>query len=194
MTEHTSDPRAFFRSLALALRPGTEVLMHHDNFFQPVGHHDHGLLFLNNQTWSIDPQGISCWKSAERCAASAGHRRRLLEEFPLVWSQASEATCDPSSCGCCNYFRRSRPWAHLLYGDDLLRTFPEPFFSNDLNRITPDQLKWYVQEAGFAILKERRTWVKNEVPPNLEYRFGRENLSTFTITLRARRSAHDHNG
>ena len=187
MTEHIGDPRAFFHALAAALSPGTEVLIHHDNYFQPVGHHDHGLLFLNERTWSIDPQGIACWKTSGRCAVSAEHRRKLLVDFPHLWSQMSETTCDPKSCSDCNYFRRSQPWAHLLYGDDFRRTFPESFFSDSLNRITPDQLKWLVQEAGFAILNKRRTWVTNEVPSNLECRFGRETLSTFTITIRAHR-------
>ena len=187
MTEHVTEPRAFLHNLAALLSSDTEVLLHHDNFFHPVGHHDHGLLFLNSKTWCIDPQGIVCWDKPQRCVASAEHRQHLLANFPQLWSQASESTRDPASCASCNYFRRSRPWAHLIYGDDLARTFPEAFFWNDLNRLTPDQLKWFAQEAGFSILHERRLWVANEVPPDLEFRFGKENLTTFTSTLRLRR-------
>ena len=187
MTEHVAEPRAFLHNLAEALPSGAEAFVEHDNFFQPVGHHDHGLLFLNDRTSIVEPQGIACWERPERCDASAEHRKNLIANSPLLWSETSEATRDPANCTGCNYYRRSQPWAHLVYGDQLLQTFPETFFSRRLNRIMPDQLKWFVQEAGFLILNESRSWVMNAVPNNLALRYGQENLSTFTIKLRLRK-------
>jgi Methyltransferase domain len=114
MSEHVSEPRTFFRHLASIVARGTEVFIQHDNFFQPVGHHDHGLLFLNPQSWKIEPQGVRCWETDRKCDASEEHRRALLATYPNLWSSASKATRNPADCTRCNYFRRSQPWSHLL--------------------------------------------------------------------------------
>jgi SAM-dependent methyltransferase len=188
MTEHISDPRQFFRDLFATLKRSAEAVIVHDNFFQPVGHHDHGMLFLNEESWTVEPLGTPCWSSVSRCAASMSHRAELLSKHPATWSADSESTKNPDNCGECNYFRRSVPWAHLTWQDELRRVFPEPFFQNQLNRLLPSQLKWFVQEAGFEIVNEHRTWITNETPTALQYQFGKENLATFTVTLRLRRS------
>jgi 2-polyprenyl-6-hydroxyphenyl methylase/3-demethylubiquinone-9 3-methyltransferase len=184
MTEHVHPFRDFVSSIFQCLRPGAQVLIHHDNYYQPVGHHDHGLLFLDGASWRIVPQGVQCWESLDRCAASEHHRKALGERFPWLWSDDSEGTRDPLDCSSCNYYRRSQPWAHLLYGRELHRTFPELWFRTNLNRLSPDQVLWDVQDAGFEVARAERTWVQNEAPESLVLEFGRHTLTTFTLTLR----------
>lgn len=187
VSEHIDGPKPLLRALHGRLRPRAEVLIHHDNYFQPAGHHDHGLVALNERTWCVEPRGVACWRQ-RCCDLSEDHRSELRAHWPQLWSEASEATRDPARCQDCNYFRRSQPWAHLKYGSDLRRTFPEVWFREQLNRLTPRQLTWDVQDAGFSILAERRSWVMNETPPDLVRAHGMEDLSTFTITLRLRRT------
>lgn len=185
MTEHVEDLKSFLADLHSRLRVGCELIVHHDNYFQPTGHHDHGLIAYSDATGGVEPQGVRCWEAPERCAASESHRQQLRTNLAWTWSDASEATMDPTHCTDCNYFRRSRPWAHLIYGRDLLRTFPEPWFRQHLNRLGPEQVAWDLQDVGFTILRDDRFWLNNDVPVELAAQFGRDNLLTFTITLRA---------
>jgi hypothetical protein len=187
MSEHVHGLKDFLIDLYARLRPGAQVVIHHDNYFQPVGHHDHGLIALDGATWIVEPVGKRCWESAQKCAASADHREKLATKFRRLWSAGSEATRDPLNCDGCNYFRRSQPWAHLIYGSDLRRTFPEDFFRTNLNRLSPAQVVWDVQDAGFAIVKEQRSWIMNPPPADLVRQYGADNLQTFTITLRLAR-------
>jgi SAM-dependent methyltransferase len=191
MTEHVSDARGFFYDLSRIVRPSTEIFVHHDNFYQPTGHHDHGFLFLNEKTWAIEPQGVQCWEMPEKCAASESHRASVGQRWPFLWSAASGATLNPARCKDCNYFRRSTPWAHLVYANDWRRTFPERWFCEQVNRITPKQLRWFIEEAGFVVNEERRTWIANAPPAGLLDQYAREDLTTFTYSLRARKCA-DH--
>jgi 2-polyprenyl-6-hydroxyphenyl methylase/3-demethylubiquinone-9 3-methyltransferase len=185
LTEHVADLRQFMHSLAALVGPETDVLIHHDNFFHPVGHHDHGLLSLDPQTFRIEPQGVDCWNASDKCSASAEHRAQLTAAVPYLWSARSEATRDPSACHRCNYYLRSQPWAHLR-AVDWQATFPEPFFSTELNRVTPDQLRWFAQEAGFDVVTERLSWAMNDLPADIEQRFGPELPRIFTVTMRLR--------
>ncbi|WP_343715726.1 class I SAM-dependent methyltransferase [Inquilinus sp.] len=182
MTEHVSDLRGLFRSLARCLRPGTEIFVHHDCYQHPVGHHDHQLLFLDEPSWSIKPQGVRCWEMPEKCGASAAHRGSLSA---YQWSAESEATRNPLRCDDCNYFRRSQPWAHLIYGNDYSRTFPEIWFRDELNRLTSSQVRWFAQEAGFSVTAEHRIMINNVPSDNLSALYGAAELRTFTYSMRA---------
>ncbi len=187
MTEHVTDLRTFLRTLAACIEPGTQILLHHGSYYQPVGHHDFGFLCLDEATWKIAPRGVRCWEAAARCAASASDRQRIAGENWFHWSDASEATRNPDDCAGCNYFRRSKPWAHLLYGDDYSRTFPEVWFRDQLNRATSSQVRWLAQEAGFSVIVEHKSYVMNEVPDDLASTHGAQELSTYDHTLRATR-------
>lgn len=186
MTEHVDEPRSFFRALAELARPDTEIHVHHDNFFQPTGHHDHGLISLDPESFSVVRRGPACWESNDKCEVSKDYRDWLCTHASQLWSRASEDTKNPTNCESCNYFRRSRPWAHLIYREHFQRTFPEPFFTTSLNRFTPEQILWAVEESGFETLKTERVWIMNPIPDELADRFGRETLATFTLTIRMR--------
>lgn len=185
VTEHVADLRGFFRSLTSCLARGTEATIHHGPYFQPVGHHDFNMLALNEETWVVEPVGVRCWESAT-CEESAEHRRAMFDTQPWQWSELSESTRDPTDCAGCNYYRRSQPWAHLLYGDDYSQTFPERWFRDDLNRLTTKQVRWFAQDAGLTVTHEVRSWVQNEIPYHLVSLYGAQEMSTFGYTLRAR--------
>lgn len=184
MSEHVMDFPGLLAQLHHELRPGAEILIHHDNYFSPTGSHDHGLVAFDPALWAARTQGPKCWETAEKCSASEARRSVLRQHWPELWGALSEATADPSDCTRCNYFRRSQPWAHLIYGDTLQHTFPEAFFKTALNRLTPSQVVWYALQAGFAIDKQSRVWIKNEPTEELALEFGRHCLMTFTLTLR----------
>lgn len=183
MTEHVVGLKSFLADLFERLSPGVQLIAQHDNYFHPLGHHDHGFLRLEDETAVIVSRAVPCWADAD-CGRSEQHRAGLLGELPWQWSAASEATRDPADCGSCNYFRRARPWAHLLYGDDLVDTFPEDWFRTELNRMSPSQVLWDVQDAGFGILRAERTWVMNETPDELVRLHGRETLNALALTVR----------
>jgi len=186
MTEHVVEIRSFLHELYEITGDRTQIFVHHDNFFQPVGHHDHDMLFLDNATWEIKPQGTSCWAHESRCALSDEHRSRLSEGR---WSAVSEASRDPSHCGDCNYFRRSQPWAHLIYADKFAETFPETVFHEAMNAVSARQLRLYAIMAGWEILAEERSWIANKPSDDLVAAYSIENLSTFTYSFRARKRA-----
>lgn len=188
MTEHVDEPRSFFRELARNVPAGTELFVHHDNYYQPVGHHDHGFLALDPGTGAVRPQGVACWDHAQKCRVSDEHRAQLAAERPWQWSPASEATRDPAHCDRCSYYRRSIPWAHLIYEAERREVWPEAFFSDALNAISAYELRKVVTDAGFKVTAEEKTWVMNEPPASLADRYGRETLVTFTVTLAALRA------
>lgn len=182
MTEHVYDLRAFFSDLSRLLEPGTEFFICHDNFYNPMGHHDHSFVNMD-ETWIVEGQGPKCWDAAEKCAVSAEFRKTAV-----AWSAKSDATRNPDNCLSCNYFRRSQPWAHLLYGAEFRRVFPEPVFRFELNCVTPQQLIWLLQENDFIITTEHRSWVVNSPSKELELNYGRHELTTFALTLRGYRA------
>jgi SAM-dependent methyltransferase len=188
MSEHVINLKGFLQNLHSRLRPGAELLIHHDNYFQPVGHHDHGLIALNESSWEIEAKGPKCWDVPQKCDASADRRAVLRKDWGLLWSEASEASKDPENCHRCNYYRRSQPWAHLIYGDELRRTFPESFFRTAINRLSPAQVRWDVQDADFSIVKEKYSWILNKPPDELVTAYGKHCLQTFTMTFRILRN------
>lgn len=184
MSEHVMDFPTLMMDLHDRLNAGAEILIHHDNYFSPTGSHDHGLVALNPASWAACQQGPSCWETAEKCKASETRRALLREHWPGLWTAQSESTADPTDCTRCNYFRRSQPWAHVIYGDSLPQTFPESFFRTSLNRLTPSQVIWDALDAGFTMTKQKRTWLNNVPSDALSLEFGRHCLQTFTLTMR----------
>jgi len=183
VSEHVSDLPALLRAVRAHCRDGTQYFIHHDNYYHPVGHHDHGFLRFNPGTRSVESLAVACWDQEERCAASEGHRSGLRTDRAWQWSPASESTRDPAKCHACNYRLRAMPWAHLLSADRFMKVFPEPFFVNALNKITPFQLRQFLLESGFAIQSDVRYPLGNSVPPELAGRFTDDDLRTFTVTI-----------
>jgi tetratricopeptide (TPR) repeat protein len=183
MSEHVFDLRGFLRELSALLGKGSELLLHHGSYYEPVGHHDHQFLFLDRKTWITEPQGVRCWESPDRCQLSLPHREQMSKGYQ--WSEASEATRDVSDCTSCNYFRRSRPWAHLIYASEFTRTFPEVWFRDNLNKLTNKQVLWLTNESGFNVLADARYYVMNECPDDLAARYSREELLALAYTIRA---------
>ena len=84
MSEHVLDLPGFLKDLRSRLRSGVDILIHHDNYLQPVGHHNNGLIALNELTWEIERKGPACWDSPDKCQASAERRARLRADLGLV--------------------------------------------------------------------------------------------------------------
>ena len=183
VSEHVADLQALLRAVRAHCREGTQYFIHHDNYYHPVGHHDHGFLQFRPASRAVETEAIACWDRPERCDASAEHRARLREERAWQWSEASEATRDPADCTACNYRLRAMPWAHLVSADRFMQVFPESFFVTALNKITPFQLRQHLLESGFAIESDVRILLTNAVPAGLSGRFTDDDLRTFTVTL-----------
>ena len=92
MTDPVSDAESLFRDLSRIVRPGTEIFVHHDNFYQPVGHHDHGLLFLNEKLGPLSPKVFGVGRCRRSALPSEAHRASMAERWPWLWSAAPEAT------------------------------------------------------------------------------------------------------
>ncbi len=184
MTEHVADLPSFFASLRQDIPRECVVFVHHDNYYQPTGHHDHLFLALNPETYRVESKTVPCWTLAERCAASDAHRASLV---PWQWGKASKATMG-EDCNACNYKLRSAPWAHLLHQRRFRQVWPERMFTTAMNKTTTFQVRQFLLEAGFELLEERRSWVGNEPPDRLLHHFTRQELQTFTVTFLARAS------
>lgn len=183
VSEHVADLPALLRSVRSNCPSGTRLFVHHDNYYQPVGHHDHGFLSHRPASNSIESNASRCWESAARCEASAAHREILRRDRGFQWGEASEATRDPANCDACNYRIRAEPWAHLTAADRFTQVFPEPFFTAALNKITLFQLRQHLIEAGFDIKSDLRDVLANRVPAALEGKFTDADLRTMTVTL-----------
>ena len=182
MTEHVDDLKSFIKAIRSNISADCILLIRHDNYYQPVGHHDHSFLFLDPVTYTVQPQTISCWTKPERCAAYILNRKNLPN---WQWSVDSEETVG-HDCDQCNYKLRSQPWAHLLYQNEFNKIWPEPFFKNSLNKITIFQIRQFLMEAGFGISNEQRSWISNEIPADLICNFSKHDLQTFAYTLFAK--------
>lgn len=183
VSEHVADLPALLRSVRSNCPAGTRLFVHHDNYYQPVGHHDHGFLSYRPASHSVESNASRCWESPQRCEASAAHRETLRLERGWQWSAESEATRDPARCDTCNYRIRAEPWAHLAAAERFTRVFPEPFFTAALNKITPFQLRQHLVEAGFDIESDVRDLLTNPVPDSLAGKFTEADLRTFTVTV-----------
>ena len=183
MTEHVADLRGFCRSLAGRVKPDAEIFLHHDCYFHPVGHHDHHHLFLDDRTWTIEPQGVPCWETAEKCEASSSHRALAP---PFSGQLLRKLLATPTTARIVITTAEAAVGS-LVYGDDFNRTFPEIWFRDQLNRLTPKQVRWFVQEAGFSVITEDRSYVMNGPPSDLVAIYGGLDLKTFTYSLRAKK-------
>ena len=194
VTEHVPDLAVTFDAAAEILRPAGHLFLNHDNYYQPTGHHDHGFLFLNIETGRVEAQGVQCWESPEKCAVSVEHRARLRHRWPTLWDERSEAALSPHNCRACPYWKRSQPWAHLLFADEFTTVFPQEFFKaagphGALNKATLFQVRQFIREAGLSIERDGCYEVKNEIPEPLRRAFTESDLLALQLTLLARKPA-----
>ena len=195
VTEHIPDLPASFASLFQVIKPGGYLFLNHDNYYQPVGSHDHG--FLRYGGTDIVRQGPACWDDGANCSLSKPFRDEVARRLPWTWDQRNEAHLTPLVCADCHYYRRSQPWAHLLYQDDFGSLFPQNSFStgkpnSSLNKVTIFQLRQFLTEAGFEIEKEGRAIVGNQPPDSLlrgPHPFTALDLKTSMYRVLARKKA-----
>ena len=195
VTEHMIDVAALLPVCYGLLAAGGILVLNHDNYYQPVGSHDHGFLFYQNG--AIEFLGPRCWQERRKCAVSEDFRRGIAERLPWTWDDRTESRLDPRDCTQCPYFRRAQPWGHLLCQSQFRRVFAQPCFTtgypgSSLNKITPFMLRQFLIEAGFDI--ER--WVPHTVPnqPPVEllrppFSFSADDLVTTTVSVRCVKGA-----
>ncbi len=180
MSEHVYEIRTFLQQLSRRIPTGTKLFIHHDNYYNPMGHHDHSFLTLDSD-WNVRQRSVPCWELPERCDATADRRKSLGN----LWSAASDATRDPKNCESCNFYKRSQPWPHLVRANEFARTFPESIFHKNVNKVTVPQLALYLVENRFAIRREVRSWVKNTPTEALVKDYGLNNLRIFNYMVSA---------
>jgi hypothetical protein len=168
VTEHLQQLPQDLRDVASVLGDGGMLFTNHDNYYQPVGSHDHGFLNYGRNN-RIETVGPACWLDAQKCEASAVHRSKVGRDLPWTWDDRNERTKNPANCAECHYYMRSQPWAHLIYQDQFLSLYPQASFHTgiegaSLNKITPFQLRQFILEAGFRIERSERALVDNEPP------------------------------
>lgn len=195
VTEHLPSLPAGFQRCFQLLSPDGVLLLNHDNYYQPVGSHDHGFLFYDCHNQVVF-QGVRCWEEND-CRRSSEHRQKIMRELPWTWDPGMEDALSPGQCRACPYFKRAVPWAHLLSQPEFRRVFPQPAFStgyprSSLNKLTPFQLRQFVIEAGFDLEAWVPRLIANEPPEELlrpPFAFHREDLKASTIGVRARRGS-----
>lgn len=170
VTEHLKDLPRDFAAARRVLKPGGYLMINHDNYFQPVGSHDHG--FLNYSGDRIVRQGPDCWNQPTKCDFSKGYLADVARRLPWTWDPRNDAHKDPLNCEACHYFKRSQPWAHLIFQNEFDQLYPQASFStghanSSLNKVTIFQLRQFLIEAGFEIVREDRATIANEPPEAL---------------------------
>jgi 2-polyprenyl-6-hydroxyphenyl methylase/3-demethylubiquinone-9 3-methyltransferase len=185
VTEHIQNIPYAFDCVRDVLKSDGYYFNVHDNYYSPCGSHDHGFWFYG-KGGRVEFQGAKCWESADKCAASAEHRTKLLTNVPWTWNAALDSRRDPSNCRKCPYWVRSQPWAHLRSASKFRDVYADKSFfsqreSSVLNKLTTFQVGQFLNEAGFDIIKLTRNRCNNPVEPDmLEMGFSSLELTTTT--------------
>lgn len=201
VTEHLPQLANNFIVCNQILSPGGLLIINHDNYYQPVGSHDHGFLFYGRDN-KIVQQGPKCWDSDAKCEISKNHRSSITERFPWTWDPQMDEQISPANCMNCPYYKRSQPWAHLLYQNDFWHLFPQVCFTSgwgkksSLNKVTLFQLRQFLIEAGFDI----ELWIPHQIaniPPaqllKAPFHFSTDELTTTTVAIRAKKRVSTNN-
>jgi 2-polyprenyl-6-hydroxyphenyl methylase/3-demethylubiquinone-9 3-methyltransferase len=196
VTEHLQYPASVFAAIYKLLKPGGLFFVVHDNYYHPSGAHDNAMLTMNSR-YLYEYQGPKCWDSQNKCDASRAFRKDMSTRFPWAWDAESDNMLCPEDCEDCLFFKRTQPWAHILYQPTFKKVFPAPGFSSGhdnsvLNKITPFQLKQFLIEAGFEIELWDRGLHNNPLPAELleePYCCSEYDLKTLNLFARCRKSA-----
>jgi SAM-dependent methyltransferase len=194
VTEHILNLAECLHSVWESLKPNGSLFMAHDNYYHPSGAHDNFILRFDNQQ-NCSYQGPRCWELEAKCRESLGFREKLKTTAPWGWDEKIEKRLTPDNCPDCPFFKRTNPWAHLLFQDEFNQIFPQIFFSSGrtssgLNKITPYMLRQFLIESNFKIEIWHRNFAKNEPPVELlqePYCLSEIDLRTLNIVTRARK-------
>jgi SAM-dependent methyltransferase len=195
VTEHIQYPATVFAAIHKLLKPGGLFFIVHDNYYHPSGAHDN-IMLQTNKLGLYDYLGPKCWENKSLCEFSSSFRIAMEAQIPWLWNKDSEARLTPENCKLCLFYRRTKPWAHIIYQDEFTKVFPSEFFTMGLkksafNKITPFQLKQYLIEAGFIFELWERTFVKNTPPKELmlaPYYCNETDLKTLNVYTRCRKA------
>jgi 2-polyprenyl-6-hydroxyphenyl methylase/3-demethylubiquinone-9 3-methyltransferase len=192
VTEHVQDLAQCLYYIRDALRPGGVFFTLHDNYYHPIGSHDNFILrYEGGQCGYFGP---ACWTFPERCEVSQSFRSEMALHAPWSWNDMDERSRTPENCNSCPFFKRTKPWAHLLFAEEFNDVFHTDFFTSGrsgsgLNKITPFMLRQFITEAGFDVEVWHQNLVPNEVPPELlvaPFSHNETDLKTLNIVARAR--------
>jgi 2-polyprenyl-3-methyl-5-hydroxy-6-metoxy-1,4-benzoquinol methylase len=188
VTEHVPRLESQLEAVAEFLKPGAPFVISHHNYLHAIGHHD--FMFLETSRNGIRVRAPKCWETAEKCETSSDFRKREAAARPWMWNAAIEKKLSPDKCGECPYYRRARPWAHLVNSDYFSDIYPRGFSSgkngSTLNKITTFQLRQALIEAGFSIEFDQRD-TSSTKPPGMLLNsgfFSELDLTTFMFRLR----------
>ncbi len=191
VTEHVQNLPECVIAISNLLNSRGLFYTNHDNYYHPAGCHDHGFIQVKGNGELVN-HSVDCWARAEKCEASAEHRRKLLRDRPYQWNAASEILLDPSHCDECPYFMRAQPWGHIIYQSVFATVFPKNMKTGkSLNKITPFQLRQILVENGFQIMMERHSHIKMAPPASalaVDSTLSEQLLRTWMVKILARRS------
>lgn len=194
VTEHVEDIASSFAAVYKALKPGGTFLLVHDNYYHPSGAHDNIMLQCNSDG-IYGYNGPKCWGSLNKCSVSSNFRSLISTNLPWAWDEQAEKMLTPDNCDDCLFYKRTHPWAHIIYQSEFNAVFPQKCFTTGqvdsiLNKITPFQLRQYVIEAGFDIDMWERSMVNNLPPSNLldePFCLSEADLRTVNVYARCRK-------
>lgn len=194
VTEHLQSMASCLSSIYKLLRPGGLFFVVHDNYYHPSGAHDNMLLQCNSKG-VYGYNGPKCWETSDKCISSNEFRRSVKINMPWAWDESAEKMLTPENCENCLFYKRSQPWAHLLYQYEFNDVFTQKSFTSGqadsmLNKITPFQLRQYIIEAGFDLELWQRTFVNNIPPRVLLYEpfcLNETDLKTVNVYARCRK-------
>jgi SAM-dependent methyltransferase len=186
VTEHIRHMPGVLDIVFSLLKPGGRFIALHDNYYSPMGGHDHAFLGpVPNDPHRIHVKSVPCWDSPLKCEASKDFR----EQSERTYGTLMNLTLTPEDCAKCHYYQRSHIWAHLLFQDVYPDIYQNDFFISSrcggVNKITPFQLRQFLIEAGFEVTTWRPNRIANEPPAALANRFAIEDLQTATILFAA---------
>lgn len=194
VTEHINEPAKSFAAIYRLLKPGGLFFIVHDNYYHPSGAHDN-IMLQGGADGYFGYQGPRCWEDHTKCAYSLEFRLNMTQNLPWIWDTVAEKLLTPDNCDNCLFYKRTHPWAHLLFQKEFNRVFPQKCFSSGqnnsmLNKITPFQLYQYLIEAGFDIDLWKRSYVNNSPPQQLmmdPFFFSEPDLKTINVYARCRK-------
>jgi SAM-dependent methyltransferase len=192
VTEHLRHVPGDFDTVFTLLKPGGRFVAIHDNYYSPMGGHDHAFVGpIPGEPRRIHFKGVACWDSPLKCAASEEWRGTSER----VYGTVANITLTPEDCSRCPYYQRSHVWAHLLFQDSFPVSYRNDFFISSrcggVNKVTPFQLRQFLIEAGFRVTAWLPDKVANEPPARLTEQFHVNDLQTAVIVFAADKPLQD---
>jgi hypothetical protein len=168
------------------LKPGGRFVALHDNYYSPMGSHDHAFVGPDpNEPQRMHFKGVRCWDSPLKCEAS----KEFREKSERIYGTVANITLTPEDCSKCPYYQRSHVWAHLLFQETFPVIYRNDFFISGrcgaVNKVTPFQLRQFLIEVGFEVTTWQPNKIANEPSAKLIEQFHVNDLQTATILLAA---------